>query len=105
VKAEVVSEIVERTSDEIYAEIYRSFEYYRSSAGDEDISRIIVSGGGALINGFTSMMSERLGIPTEVADVFRKVELSDKLAASVKGISPMAAVAIGLAMRSAGDRQ
>jgi type IV pilus assembly protein PilM len=105
VSKEVVSGIVEKTSDEIYAEIYRSFEYYKSGSGDEEISRIIVSGGGALIGGFTSMMSERLGIPAETADVFRKIGLPDKLAAQVGSVAPIAAAAVGLAMRSAEDRQ
>jgi type IV pilus assembly protein PilM len=105
VKPEAVAEIMERTSDEIYAEIYRSFEYFRSSAGDEDIGGIVLSGGAALISGFANLMSERLGIPVEVADVLRKIEIPEKISASVRNVAPMAAVAIGLAMRSAGDRQ
>jgi type IV pilus assembly protein PilM len=105
VAAEVVAEIMEKTSDEIYAEIYRTFEYYRSSAGDEEISGIVLSGGGAVLAGFAHLMSERLGISVEVADVLRKIGVSDKIDAAVRSVAPMAAVAVGLAMRSAGDRQ
>jgi type IV pilus assembly protein PilM len=105
VKPEVVAEIMERTSDEIYAEIYRSFEYFRSSVGEEDIGEIVLSGGAALISGFANLMSERLGIPVEIADVLRKIEVPEKISASVRSVAPMAVVAIGLAMRSAGDRQ
>jgi type IV pilus assembly protein PilM len=105
VKSEAVAEIMEKTSDEIYAEIYRTFEYFRSSAGDEEISSIVLSGGAALLGGFAQLMSERLGIPAEVADVLRKIQVSDKIETSVRSVAPMAAVAIGLAMRSAGDRQ
>jgi Tfp pilus assembly PilM family ATPase len=50
-------------------------------------------------------MSERLGIPVEIADVLRKIEVPEKISASVRSVAPMAVVAIGLAMRSAGDRQ
>jgi type IV pilus assembly protein PilM len=102
---ETLAEILDKTSDEIYAEIYRSIEYFRSSAGDEDISAIVLSGGAALISGFPQIMSERLGIPVEVADVFRQIQISDKLDTAVRSVAPMAAVAVGLAMRSAGDRQ
>ncbi len=105
VKPEAVAEIMERTSDEIYAEIYRSFEYFRSSAGDEEIGGIVLSGGATLISGFVSLMSERLGIPVETLEVLRKIDLPEKTGASVRDVAPMAAVAIGLAMRSAGDRQ
>jgi len=40
--------------------------------GDEDINGIVLSGGAALISGFAHLMSERLGIPVEVADVLKK---------------------------------
>ena len=96
-------EIINGASDEIYAEIYRSFEYFRSSVGDEDINGIVLSGGAALIDGFAHLMSERLGIPVEVADVLKKIRKSDKLA--VNEIAPITAVAVGLAMRRSGDRQ
>jgi type IV pilus assembly protein PilM len=105
VRPEVVAEIMGKTSDEIYAEIYRSFEYYRSSSGEEDIGSIVLSGGASLISGFANLMSERLGIQVEVSDIFRKIQVPDKISASVRGVAPIAAVAVGLAMRSAGDRQ
>ncbi len=95
-------EIINGASDEIYAEIYRSFEYFRSSVGDEDINGIVLSGGAALINGFAHLMSERLGIPVEVADVLKKISKSERL--EVKEIAPITAVAVGLAMRRSGDR-
>lgn len=95
-------EIINGASDEIYAEIYRSFEYFRSSVGDEDINGIVLSGGAALINGFAHLMSERLGIPVEVADVLKKIRKSERL--EVKEIAPITAVAVGLAMRRSGDR-
>ena len=105
VKREEVSEIIEKTSDEIYAEVYRSFEYFRSGAGEEELGGIVLSGGAALLSGFATLMSERLGIRVEVAEVFRKIIMSDKVGASVRDIAPMTAVAIGLALRRAGDRQ
>jgi type IV pilus assembly protein PilM len=105
ISQESARDIINGASDEIYAEIYRSFEYFRSSVGDEDISSIVLSGGAARINGFASLMSERLGIPVEVADVFHKIKLSEKVAPVVRDIAPMAAVVVGLALRRAGDRQ
>jgi len=105
VAPEVVAEIMDKTSDEIYAEIYRTFEYFRSSSGDEEISGIVLSGGAALLPGFAQLMSERLGIPVEVSDILRKINVSPKNEGLVRSVAPIAAVAVGLAMRSAGDRQ
>ena len=103
ISVDSVREIINGASDEIYAEIYRSFEYFRRSVGDEDINGILLSGGAALINGFAHLMSERLGIPVEVADVLKKIHKSERLA--VNEIAPITAVAVGLAMRRSGDRQ
>jgi type IV pilus assembly protein PilM len=96
-------------SEEMFTEIFRSFEYFRSSIGDESIDRIALSGGAALIKGFPEAMSDRLGIGFEVVDPFRKIKIPDKLAdklgiAYIHDMSPIAAVAVGLALRKAGDR-
>lgn len=95
---------INAASEEIYEELYRSFEYFRSSASEEGVDRIVLSGGAALINGFPKAMADRLGIGVEVADPFRKIKISKKLdTVHVREIAPIAAVAVGLAMRRAGD--
>jgi type IV pilus assembly protein PilM len=100
-----VKDIVGGASDEIYAEIYRSFEYFRSSISNEDINTIILSGGAALVGGFAHLMGERLGIPVEVADPFRKIIVPERLLPTVRPLAPLAGVVVGLALRRAGDRQ
>lgn len=92
-------------SEEIFTEIFRSFEYFRSSFGDENIDKIALSGGAALIKGFPGAVSDRLGIEVEVVDPFKKIKIPDKLdSAYIHDMSPIAAVAVGLALRKAGDR-
>jgi len=103
VNAEVIADILNSASDEIYAEIYRSFEYFRSSAGDDGLHRILLSGGAAMINGFSVMMSERLGVEVEVLNPFKTITVAEKAADAVKN-APMAAVAVGLALRRIGDK-
>jgi type IV pilus assembly protein PilM len=91
-------------SDELYAEIYRSFEYFKSSVSDVEIDEIVVSGGAALIKGFADLMAERLRIPVKVADPFRRIAVPEKLDAGfIRQVAPIAAVAIGLALRREGD--
>jgi type IV pilus assembly protein PilM len=93
-------------SDEIYTEVYRSFEYFKSSVADEEVGEVVLSGGAALIKGFAEMMAEKLGMPVNVADPFSKIKIPDKLdPAHIRQIAPIAAVAVGLALRRAGDKQ
>lgn len=92
-------------SEEIIAEIYRSFEFFRSSVSDEEITRIILSGGTSMVKGLLDMMKERLGIGVEIVDPFRKIRILEGLdVAHIRDIAPMAAVVIGLALRRPGDR-
>lgn len=98
---------VTNASDEIYNEIYRSFEYFRSSVAEEsEVAEVILSGGAALIKGFPEMMAEKLGLPVNVADPFGSIKIPDKFdTAFIRKMAPVAAVAVGLALRREGDRQ
>ncbi len=92
-------------SDEIYTEIYRSFEYFKSSVAEEEVEEVILSGGAALIKKFPEMMAEKLGIKVELADPFKKIKIPEKLGpANIMKTAPMAAVAVGLALRRAGEK-
>lgn len=103
--AENAQTVLATASDEIYTELYRSFDYFKNSVSDVEISRILLSGGAALMKGFPEKMAERLGIPVEVVDPFLHIKPSNKLdQAALAEIAPMAAVAAGLALRRAGDR-
>ncbi len=93
-------------SDEIYTEISRSFDYFRSSVADEDVDEVVLSGGAALIKGFPEMMAGKLGINVNVANPFNRIKIPDKLdQAFIRMVAPIAAVAVGLALRRAGDKE
>jgi type IV pilus assembly protein PilM len=92
-------------SEEIIAEIHRSFEFFRSSVSDEDITKIMLGGGVSLIKGLPEMMKERLGIDVEMIDPFKNIRISESLDTSlIRDIAPMASVVVGLALRYVGDR-
>jgi type IV pilus assembly protein PilM len=97
--------VIESASEEILNEIIRSFDYYRSTTVHEDISEIVLSGGCSLIGNFASMIAERSGIETRLAEPFRNIKISKKFDMAYLGeIAPMMAVAVGLALRKQGDR-
>jgi type IV pilus assembly protein PilM len=92
--------------DPICSEIERSVDYFRSTFGAETISKIFLSGGGALISDLASDLGRRLGIETEIINPFKKIQLDKKAIApeSAGGIGPIAAVGVGLALRKIGDK-
>ena len=101
-----ISAVMSSVTEDIVAETQRSFEFFRSTTGSEQVSRVFVSGGCALIGHFTSILSERLEIPVEVANPFKNVKIDPKKfdAAIIEESAPLCAVAVGLAIRRPGDR-
>ncbi|MBM3224817.1 MAG: type IV pilus assembly protein PilM [Candidatus Tectomicrobia bacterium] len=103
---EEVLSIMASVSEEIGEEIQRSFEFFRTTAADEVIDRMVISGGCARIKGLDRFLSNRLGLPVSVADPFRGLYYSDKFfdPEYLHDMAPMAAVSVGLALRRMHDR-
>ncbi len=92
-------------SDEIASEILRSIDYFRSTAYQEDIHEIIISGGGALIKDFPTILAETSGLEVKVAEPFKNINVPGKFDIGyIEDVSCMAAIAVGLALRRPGDR-
>ena len=65
----------------------------------------MLSGGASQIDGFREMLSEQFNAPVENLDPFRTVVWDGKkLGGDPLDCGPTAAVAVGLALRRAGDR-
>jgi len=96
---------VMNASEEIINEIGRSLDYYKSATLHEDIHEVILSGGGALIKDFPRVLSEKIGVESKVAEPFKNIAIPKKFDFSyIQEMAPMAAVAVGLALRRPGDR-
>ncbi|MBI5101032.1 MAG: type IV pilus assembly protein PilM [Nitrospirae bacterium] len=105
VSPEQVSSVIEAASGEILGEIARSLDYYSSTTMHEEISEIILSGGGALIRNFAQMIAEKTGIQTSVAEPFRNIKIPKKIDSAYLGeVAPILGIAVGLALRKQGDR-
>lgn len=93
-------------SEPICGEVERSIDYFRSTFGGEFIKHIYLSGGTARIQGLTAIMSQRLGIDTEIINPFLKIGYNKKNIdpKSIDNIRPIAAVAVGLGLRKLGDK-
>ena len=65
-------------ADPICSEIERSVDYFRSTFGAENISKVLLSGGGCMIPGMAADLGRRLGIETEMVNPFRKIPFDKK---------------------------
>lgn len=103
---EAVLAVIAGVSGEIGGEIQRSFEFFRTTAGDEIIDKMVISGGCAKIKGLDRFLSNRLGLPVSVADPFRGLYYNEKVfdPEYLHAMSPVAAVSVGLALRRMRDR-
>lgn len=105
VSSEEAYSVVMSASEDIINEVGRSLDYYKSTTVHEEINEIILSGGGALVRDFPRILSEKLGIESRVAEPFRNISIPQKFDISyLQEMAPMAAIAVGLALRRVGDR-
>jgi type IV pilus assembly protein PilM len=92
------------SSEEIATEISRSLDFFRG-ATYEELHEVILSGGGALMAEFPRQLAEKVGLEVKVAEPFRNINIPGRFdRAFIEDVAPMAAVAVGLAMRRQGDR-
>jgi len=76
-------------------EIRSSLEFYAAQTPGARVGRVVVTGGGARLEGFLDMLQERLVVPVEQGHPFEKVEPRKGLA---KDSEAFLAVAVGLAI-------
>lgn len=84
--------------DLIMTEAKKIFQSF-SQAQNKEISKIILSGGSALMPGFPEYVSKNLAKTTEVIDPFATIYYPPILEETLKQIGPSYAIAVGAALR------
>jgi len=88
----------------VLLEIQKTFDFFKATAASDRIDRILLSGGTCSVDGFAQSLEERFGAPVETFDPFRKIALDPQKFRVDEALLSTAAVAVGLALRRAGDR-
>jgi type IV pilus assembly protein PilM len=96
---------IEEVSHELSLEVQRTFDYFASTAESERIGKIVLSGGCAKVTGLTEYLASNWGIPVELARPFDHIQVGEAHAETVAGAGPSLAVAVGLGLRSPGDKE
>ncbi len=94
--------VLRSVSEIIILEIQKTLDYFRSTAGGEQIKRIYVAGGTARVAGLLDLLRQEFSMPVEEMNPFRKVNFNPAgpYAELVDENAPRLAVAVGLALRS-----
>jgi type IV pilus assembly protein PilM len=106
VNPEDVTPVLHAMTENVLLEIQKTFDFFKATASSDRIDRIVLSGGASRVDGFEQALQERFNTSVEVFDPFKKI-LFDPQKLGItdpEGLSPAAAVAVGLALRRAGDR-
>lgn len=97
--------VLHAVTEGVLLEIQKTFDFFKATASTDQIDRILISGGASQVDGFAEMLQQRFGATVEVFDPFRTVTWdARKLGQDAFQQAATAAVAVGLALRRAGDR-
>jgi len=87
-------------------EIRRALDFFYSTYPEDQIKRIILSGGGANIEEFRELLATEASAEVESINPFKNFEIDQKIFddAFIKQIRPQSAISMGLAMRKVDDK-
>jgi type IV pilus assembly protein PilM len=87
-------------------EIRRALDFFYSTYPEDQIKRIILSGGGANIAEFRELLASEASAEVETINPFKNFHIDNKKLddAFIKQITPQAGICMGLAMRKVDDK-
>jgi type IV pilus assembly protein PilM len=96
-----VHEIIHTYSSRWSDEVRRAIDFYYSTAPDEEIRRILLSGGAARTPGFPDLLSAEVSVDVQMCDPFTNTTINERNNDSsyIQQVSSQAAICMGLALR------
>jgi type IV pilus assembly protein PilM len=99
-----VHSIVSSGNESLKEEVRNSFDYFAGTATNMGITQCFFTGGASGTPGLMESISQAVGIPMEPLNPFMRMSGSKNLTPTYfEQVSPFAAIALGLALRKAGD--
>jgi type IV pilus assembly protein PilM len=104
--AEELKQIVAAVVADWCTEIRRALDFFYTNYPDDQIKRIILSGGGANIAEFRQLLASEASTVVETLNPLKKFTVDEKAfdPEFIRQIAPQAAIAMGLAMRKVDDK-
>ncbi len=100
-----VNTVIQATNDAIADEIRNSFDFFSASSNGTVINRAFATGGASVTPGLLQSISNVSMVPVQIYDPFYKISIGNRnLGPSyIESIRNVAAIALGLGLREAGD--
>ena len=100
-----VPQFVQTACDDLVVTLDRALAYLKTSNEAEGLTRVLLSGGSAQIQGLRELMSERFHVPVDLANPLLKIGYEPSLfeGRDPARDAPALTVAIGLALRRVGS--
>ena len=101
-----LKDVLQRVNETLANEMRRSLDFYNSTAGEERIAKVYLSGGAAKTAQLMETVQQRLVLPVEMLNPFQRVAVNEKQfdREYLEEIAPLVTVAVGLATRRLGDK-
>lgn len=98
---EIMDNFVRPFRTTVVQQVSRALQFYYSSGSQGQLGKLYLAGGTAGMEGLAAMVENEIGVPTEVANPFRDLEINAKINAGRLGKdAPGLLKACGLALRS-----
>ncbi|MTV25548.1 type IV pilus assembly protein PilM [Nitriliruptoraceae bacterium ZYF776] len=98
--SDVASRIIQDRADAFVDEIRSSLDYYQAQSGAGRLSSVVLTGGGALLDGLADRLAETLRLPVDVGSVFDRWPVKGTVygPTDLARVGPSLATAAGLAL-------
>ena len=97
---EVAGRIVAERAAAFVDEVRSSLDYYQAQPGAGRLTNVVLTGGGALLDGLADRLADAVRLPVEIGNVFDRLAVkgTDRSEEDLARIGPSLAGAVGLAM-------
>ena len=101
-----IREIISSVVDDWCNEIRRALDFFYSAYPDDQIKRIMLSGGGAYIKEFRELLTVETSSEVEIINPFKNIQIDEKKfdISYLERIAPQAAISMGLSIRKIDDK-
>jgi type IV pilus assembly protein PilM len=105
VSRQQVDSVLSAASEDLAAELQKTVDFFVATSSVDQLDRVMLSGGGALVSNLASILQERFQVNVELLNPFRNIRYneSDFDPEWINNNAPAMTVAVGLAIRNVGD--
>jgi type IV pilus assembly protein PilM len=102
-----ITQVINQACQGLAGEIQRSLDFYLATSGEQEISRIYVSGGSAYLAPLVQAIERRARVPVQLFDPMANLGVETKYVdeAQIRAIAAQMVVALGLSLRCDKERR